>query len=268
MNHQAALHEALESLLRDEWLAPCWAPLAAPLRKIPDGDEADLTDAVHEVARAAALRGEPHISDILSLLDIGFRRLSDPYAGEEMGRRLQGLSATALRCAGLGYAAGLEQRLAELEGIIAEASPIDPNTGVLRPRDLSRHLSLEIDRCQRMQLPMGVAAVFGASTAAAAGPQSGVGRVLRENLRRYDDVGRLESGEFLAVLPDVSRTGLGAAAERLHSRLADDPRTAAAPRRMALAHLDCVDVTVGDLLEQVAEALRHARAGGDYICWT
>jgi GGDEF domain-containing protein len=271
MNHQAALHEALESLLRDERLAPCWAPLVAPLRRIPQGDEEDFTDAVHEVARAAALSGEPHISELFALLAAGFERLSEPYASGEMAKRLAELSVTSVRCAALGYTAGLEQKLTSLEGLVAEASAMDPETGVLRPRDLSEHLSLEINRCQRMQLPMGVAAVFDAPQEAGAHADRrapAVGHVLRENLRRYDDVGRLETGEFVAVLPDVSRSGLAAAAERLHNRLAEDPRTVGAPRRMALAHLDCVDVTVGDLLEQVAEALEHARTSDDYICWT
>jgi GGDEF domain-containing protein len=130
---------------------------------------------------------------------------------------------------------------------------------------------MEINRCQRMQLPMGVAVVFNRGTDAgepSETPALAVGRVLRENLRRYDELGRLETGEFVAVLPDVSRTGLAAAAERLHGQLAEDPRTTAAPRCMALTHLDCVDVTVGDLLEQVTDALQHARAGDDYICWT
>jgi GGDEF domain-containing protein len=271
MNHQAALHETLEALLRDERLAPLWAPLVAPLRRILDGDEEDFSDAVHEVGRAAALRGEPHISDLLSLLEAGFARLSGPYADGELARRLADLSVTSVRCTALGYTAGLEEKLAALEVLVAEASPVDPETGVLRPRDLSRHLSMEINRCQRMQLPMGVAVVFRPGTGderSTEPPAPAVGRVLRENLRRYDGLGRLETGEFVAVLPDVSRTGLGAAAERLHSRLAEDPRTTTAPRCMALTHLDCVDVTVGDLLEQVQEALHHARLSDDYICWT
>jgi hypothetical protein len=271
MHHQAALHEALDSLLRDERLAPCWAPLVAPFRRILDGDEEDFADAVHELARAAALRGEPHISELLSLLQAGFVRLTQPNASDEMGRRLEELSVTALRCAALGYTAGLEQKLAALEGLVAGASPVDPKTGALRPRDLNEHLSLEISRCQRMQLPLGLAAVFGPAPAAgepAGRLTAGVGHVLRENLRRYDDLGCLETGEFVAVLPDASRSGLAAAAERLHSRLAEDPRTAGIPHRMALTHFDCVDVTVVDLLEQLAEALQHARAGDDYISWT
>jgi GGDEF domain-containing protein len=270
MSHQAALHETLEALLRDERLAPTWGPLIAPLRKILDGDDEDFSDAVHEVGRAAAARGGPHISDLLSLLEAGFARLTGPYADGEIARRLAGLSVTAVRSAALGYTAGLEEKLTALEGLIAEASPLDPETGVLRPRDLSEHLSMEINRCQRMQLPMGVAVVFNRGTDAggpAESPAKAVGRVLRENLRRYDDLGRLATGEFVAVLPDVSRTGLAAAAERLHGRLAEDPRTTSAPRCMALTHLDCVDVTVGDLLEQVADALQHARASDDYICW-
>jgi len=271
IDHQAALHETLQSLLRDERLAPTWAPLVAPLRRIMDGNEEDFSDAVHEIGRAAALRGEPHISDLLSVLEAGFARLTEPpHAESETAGRLADLSVMSVRCVALGYAAGLEEKLAVLREVIAEGSPLDPETGVLRPRDFREHLSTEINRCQRMQLPMGVAVVFSRGTdagEAAETPALAVGRVLRESLRRYDELGRLETGEYVAVLPDVSRTGLGAAAERLHSQLAEDPRTVAAPRCMALTHLDCVDVTVGDLIEQVGEALQHARSGDDYICW-
>lgn len=270
MNHQAALHETLQSLLRDERLAPTWAQLVAPLRRILDGDDEDFADAVHEIGRMAAVRGEPHISDLLSLLDAGFSRLTEPYAHGEIAGRLADLLVMSVRCVALGYAAGLEEKLTALQGLVDEASPLDPETGVLRPRDLREHLSMEINRCQRMELPMGVAVVFNRGTdagGAAETPALAVGRVLRENLRRYDDLGRLDTGEYVAVLPDVSRSGLGAAAERLHSRLAEDPRTTAAPRCMALTHLDCVDLTVGDLIEQVGEALQHARAGDDYISW-
>jgi GGDEF domain-containing protein len=270
MNHQAALHETLQSLLRDERLAPTWVPLVVPLRRILDGDDEDFADAVHELGRTAAVRGEPHISDLLSFLEAGFARLAEPHSEPELAGRLADLSSMSVRCVAIGYAVGLEEKLTALQELIDEASPLDPDTGVLRPRDLREHLSMEINRCQRMQLPMGVAVFFNRGTDAggpAETPALAVGRVLRENLRRYDELGRLETGEYVAVLPDVSRIGLGAAAERLHSQLAEDPRTTAAPRCMALTHLDCVDVSVGDLIEQVEEALQHARAGDDYICW-
>ncbi len=230
MDHQTAFHEALESLLRDERLAPCWTPLVAPLRRLPDGDEEDFTDAVHETARAAALRGEPHITELFALLAAGFARLSEPFSGGEMARRLDELSVSSARCAALGYAAALEQKLTALERLAAEASSVDPETGVLRPRDLGEHLSLEINRCQRMQLP------------------HGRHRRLRRSATGRDARGQMDwcggaraaarisvatttwavwrRGEFVAVLPDASRSGLAAAAERLHRRLAEDPRTA------------------------------------------
>ncbi len=146
---------------------------------------------------------------------------------------------------------------------------MDPETGVLRPRDLSEHLSLEINRCQRMQLPMGVAAVLDTPQEAGAhADRRSAGRpraACGENLRRYDDGGPAETGEFVAVLPDVSRSGLAAAAERLQQPACRGPGTVGAPRRMALAHLDCVDSDRRrPSLEQAAEALEHARTSDDH----
>jgi hypothetical protein len=153
-----------------------------------------------------------------------------------------------------------------LEAQVSEASVVDPRTGALRPRGFREHVAVEILRCQRMELPLGVLAVFaprGADGGCAHAP--GAGWVLRENVRRYDGVGCLENGDYVVVLPDVARSGLLAVAERVYRRLCEDPRTAALRRSLALVHLDCVDLSATDLLEQIADAVETARNSDDYL---
>jgi GGDEF domain-containing protein len=272
MSDQTGLDQTLEALVRDERLAACWSPLAPALRRaMSGGDEEEFADAVHELGCATARRGTPHIVELLVRLDEGFECFRRANEGDQQAAaRLQRLAGVAQRSAGLGYAAGLEERVSELERQVAEASCTDPTTGVLRPRDIREQLALEISRCQRMDLPLGVVVVLPTEVTPPDGHATrppAAGRALTDHVRRYDGVGLLESGALLIVLPDVSRTGLAAAAERLQRTLAEDPRKAASPCRMALTHLDVVDVSADDLLQQVMDAVALARGGGSHLSW-
>ena len=266
----ARLHEAIGSLLRDDQLASVWSPLAGPLPEaLTPGAEAPLEEAAYQRARAAAQAADSSLHAVLTSLDSGFACLAAPFAeAGEVAVRLAELNALCARAVSLGFAAGLEERLDELERVLADSTPVDPTTGVLRPRELREQLTIEILRCQRMELPLGLMVVVRASPADGGARADGAGRVLREHLRRYDGVGCLESGEVVAVLPDVARSGLAAAAERVYRRLSDDPRTAPGAWRLALRHLDCVDVPTADLLELLGEGLDRAAAGEDYLFWT
>jgi len=265
----ARLHEAMGSLLRDDRLASVWSPLAGPLPEaLTPGAEAQLEEAVYQRARAAALAAGPSLHALFTHLDAGFVCLSAPFVrGGDVAGRLAELAALCERAASLGYAAGLEERLDEIEQLLAASTPVDPSTGVLRPHELCEQLGTEILRCQRMELPLGLMVVVKAAPDASDSKADGAGRVLREHLRRYDGVGSLESGEVVAVLPDVARSGLAAAAERVYRCLGDDPRTAACGWRLALTHLDCVDVPAVDLLEVLGEGLGRAAATEDYLFW-
>ncbi len=101
MNHQAALHEALESLLRDERLAPCWAPLVAPLRRIHKATKRTSPTPSTRSPVRPPWNGEPHISELFALLAAGFERPSEPYASGEMAARRAELSVTLYGCAAL-----------------------------------------------------------------------------------------------------------------------------------------------------------------------
>ena len=92
--------------------------------------------------------------------------------------------------------------------------------------------------------------------------------VLCESLRRYDSIGRLEDNEFIAVLPDVSRSGLASAMERLRRQLEDkDGRPDIVRFLFALLHLDVVDVAPADILDQLRRGARKVRSGERYVLW-
>lgn len=252
------LHEALASLLRDERLACTWSVLSAPLvEALTTGVEAALEEAVYERARSRATAADASLQVLLSDLAEGFRLLSEPFEGSgAVVDRLGELRLTAVEAAGLGFCAGLQRRLDETEELLTASTPVDPLTGILRPREVRVQLALEALRCQRMDLPLGLLAITRPPGGEA--KQDGAGRVLRENVRRYDCVGSLDDEAVLVVLPDVTHAGLAAAAERLHLCLFEDVRTRASAWRFILSHLDLVDVPAADLLN----ALQEGRAGG------
>ena len=92
---------------------------------------------------------------------------------------------------------------------------------------------------------------------------------LRENLRRYDSIGRTSDGGFLLVLPDISRRGLAGAAERLRRELAGSAGSSAPSRFLfALAHYDYVDVNAGEMIEALDHSMRQARVVHEPLTWS
>ena len=97
----------------------------------------------------------------------------------------------------------------------------------MKPQQIADRLSLEVLRCQRMDLSLGVLEMgveVAVTRAASAGrlsreTQREVGECLRESLRRYDSIGLTRGGCFLLVLPHVTRRGLAAAGERLRREI-------------------------------------------------
>jgi hypothetical protein len=180
-------------------------------------------------------------------------------------------AADVLLAATRGYARGLASRLGRVEREFAEIAPLDPVSRLLRPAETRDLLSLEMVRCQRMELPLGaVALVSSDGDPVAGGSAAGlldIAQVLRRNLRRYDGIGLLESGDLLLVLPDIARGGVQSVAERLHARLSEASGPPAGRLRFALSHLDAVDVAAHEFLGDIVSAARAVRAAADYIVW-
>lgn len=263
----------VRSLAQDPDVGHIWRPIAETLEAaLTGGEQAGLARAAHDVGRALALTREARLPDLLDDLARGMDQLQ--AAAGEAGLFVE-CRTVVERSLAEGFAEGLEETVTELRHQTDDLSPADPFSGVLRPRQTNEQLGLELQRCERMDLPIGVAAIQAKvgttwQPTKAAEPSAGrdvVGRVLRENLRRYDGLGSLEDGRHVLFLPGASRDGLLTAVERLHRLLDEDPRTAAGPSAgFVLLHLDCADLPVADVLTALREGGRDVRAS-DYLAW-
>jgi hypothetical protein len=264
----------VEPLAADPYVGHLWRPIADSLEAaLTGGEQSGLARAAHDVGRALALTREVRLPDLLDDLTRGMDRLQ-AAAGEDIAAFVE-CRTVVERSLAEGFAEGLEETVTELRHQTDDLSPADPFSGVLRPRQTNEQLGLELQRCERMDLPIGVAAVQATAGEAwqeteGAEPPAGqdiVGRVLRENLRRYDGLGSLEDGRHVLFLPGASRDGLLTAVERLHRLLDEDPRTAAGPPAgFILLHLDCADLPVADILTTLREGRRNVPAS-DYLAW-
>ena len=160
----------------------------------------------------------------------------------------------------------LSETIERLRRLAEESSPLDVDSGAIKPGELGDRLSLEVERCQRMDLPLGLLELAvdrrEAERRAAGRPSRDdlhqIGDCLRENLRRYDSVGLTDDGAFVLVLPDISRRGLAGAAERLRREIGSScgGHGDAPELTFALAHYDFVDVNAHEMLD--AARAEHA----------
>jgi hypothetical protein len=263
----------LTELANDPASGPLWRTIADALdTALGGGDRDALERAAQAAARSVALgRRGPRLAVLNDQLLSGLDRLR-ACGTIQHEETFSGLRTVLLRAVAEGYAEGLEETIAELRREAESLSPSDPKSGVLRPRQTGEQLGLDLARCQRMDLPLGVAAVtLVAEGASASGRLPArrtvkVGRTLRESVRRYDGVGSLEDGRYVLFLPGVSRDGLLTAVERLHRLIDEDPRPVAGARcAFALLHLDCADLSVTEILAALGESAETTAA--DYLVW-
>ena len=258
-----------------------WEPALPHLVPALAGDDAAFLVSVENVARSAGLSQSAPVSVLLEAFNEGCRGLCDGLAAGSAvveARRLRGLGHIALTRIATGYTMGLEETIDRMRRSAEDASPIDATTGAMKPEEITGQLSLEVDRCQRMDLSLGLLelAVDDAVKSNAAAPPGAAGdalpavsECLRENLRRYDSIGLTQDGGFLLVLPDISRRGLAGAAERLRRELAACAVTPSLPEFVfALAHYDYVDVNAGEMLETLGHSMRQARQAHESIAWS
>jgi diguanylate cyclase (GGDEF)-like protein len=233
----------------------------------------------HHIARERELG----IVDVFTGVRMGFSAFAAAL-GEASGgeaavarKRLARLENEALVRAGTGYAKGLEERVELLSAEVDFLRPEDPMTGVMKESEIVRRLGVELDRCRRMDLALGLAQV-GVDCLDAVRHHGGPGepgeflrrvaRLLGDSLRQYDAIGRRGEECFLVVLPDVSRRGLQSVIERFRHDLIDEcPAVLHAHFSFSLAHLDYLDLAADEVLAQMDSGLDRARAGGDSIAW-
>jgi len=263
-----------------------WEPAIPHLARFVGGcDEAPLLAAIEDVARSAGLSQSVPVAVLLDEFADGSKALCDGLhargtaKAREACRLLLGLVNVALTRIATGYSAGLEETILRLRRDAEDASPLDLATGAMKPDEIVGQLSLEVNRCQRMELSLGLLELAleepardEASSCARddyRGVLHEVGEGLRENLRRYDSIGLTPEGGFLLVLPDISRRGLAGAAERLRRELAASVGPSALPRFLfALAHYDYVDVNAGEMLQALDHRMRQARVVHEPLTWS
>jgi GGDEF domain-containing protein len=261
-----------------------WEAALPHLAAAHEGEDKELLAAVESVARAAGLF---HSVPVAALLD-GYNdgstqlrvRLQSVRTSEAQSaaRRLSGLENVALTRIATGYCSGLEETMVMMRQSAEDASRTDMVTGAMKPSEITGLLSLEVERCQRMDLSLGLIemavqpAVAGADEARrAAGREAlrAVGACLQSCLRRYDSIGMTTAGDFLLVLPDVSRRGLAGAAERLRREVGACARgQAPAQPVLALSHYDYVDTSATEMLRALALSLDEARSVGQSLAWS
>jgi GGDEF domain-containing protein len=263
-----------------------WEPALPHLARFAGGeDEAPLLAAIEDVARSAGLSQSVPIAALLDQFTRGSQALCESLLARgtaesrEACRLLLSLENVALTRIATGYCAGLEETIVRLRRDAEDASPFDPSTGAMKPPEIVEQLSLEVNRCQRMELSLGLLELAleeeGRDEAvwrAREGTRDVLheaGECLRENLRRYDSIGLTSDGGFLLVLPDISRRGLAGAAERLRRELAASAGPFAPPRFLfALAHYDYVDVNAGEMIEALDLCMRRARVVHESLTWS
>jgi GGDEF domain-containing protein len=276
--------DAFAGLRLDDVGHGLWEPALPYLAKaLSGGDRAPFLQALEGSARGAGLSQSASLASLLEAYVRGARGLREALgdAGSDAGSESRALveleGPAALRIAS-GYAAGLEETIVDLRRRATEASPIDSHTGALKPETIVDRLSLEVNRCQRMDLPLGLLeiALDEAAPEARAGVRGeargalpAVGECLRDNVRQYDAIGLTADGSFLVVLPDISRRGLTGAAERLRRLLAaSGGREHALAFVFALAHYDYVDLNAGEMLHALKSSMRQARRAHASVIWS
>jgi hypothetical protein len=263
-----------------------WEPAIPHLAGfVGGGHEAPLLAAVEDVARSAGLSHSVPVAELLDAFTTGHKALCDGLHSQgtaearEACRLLLGLEKAALTRIATGYSAGLEETIVRLRRDVEDASPLDLSTGAMKSDEIVEQVSLEVNRCQRMELSLGLLELAleeeghdEASSCAredCRGVSHEMGECLRQNLRRYDSIGLTRDGGFLLVLPDISRRGLAGAAERLRRELAASAGLSAPQRFLfALAHYDYVDANAGEMLEALDHSARRARMVHEPLTWS
>jgi GGDEF domain-containing protein len=256
-----------------------WDEILPHLSLALSGSDAALLAALEAAGRGAGLTHRVPVSMLLEAYTTGSEQVrtllvqaGSPDA-EAYARRLAGLERSALTRLAAGYADGQQETIDRLSRLADESSPYDPDSGAMKPVEFGERLALEVERCQRMDLPLGLVELAvddgdAERHAGAHGARREVGICLRESLRRYDSVGLTQDGEFVLVLPDISRRGLAGAAERIRRQMGSCAgRGAASEVTFALAHYDFVDASATEMLSTLGRSLEEARQGDEPVAW-
>jgi hypothetical protein len=266
-------------LALDEEGEDLWEELLPHLPSALSGREEPFLAALEAAGRGVGLTQRVLIAELLDAYSSGGERVRERLLedggrdAEKLSRRLLGLEHAALTRLAAGYAEGLQDTIDRLSRLADESSPVDADSGAMKPAELGARLSLEVERCQRMDLPLGLVELAVDAELERHPPVHGgvvlheVGTCLRESLRRYDSVGLTQDGAFVLVLPDISRRGLAGAAERIRRQVDSFAGHTRTEMTFALAHYDYVDASATEMLTTLGRSLQVARESNQPLAW-
>jgi len=256
-----------------------WDELLPHLYPALSGNEAQFVGALEAAGRGFGLTQKVPMAELLDAYTLGCERIRERLLrgggsdAEKLARSLLRLEHVSLTRLAAGYAEGLQDTIDRLRRLADESSPVDADSGAMKPAELGARLSLEVERCQRMDLPLGLVELAVDGELERHSPAHGgallheVGTCLRESLRRYDSVGLTQDGAFVLVLPDISRRGLAGAAERIRRQVDSCAGHTRPEMTFALVHYDYVDASATEMLTTLGRSLREARDSDQPLAW-
>lgn len=142
-----------------------------------------------------------------------------------------------------------ETRAASLEEQVQKLSLKDSETGVMNQRGLMLLLEPQVSLSRRYENPLSVLALSADTEAGDGSGMLSVSRLLREQLRWADLLGRDEAGNFVVILPETGRDAALSLSEKVAERLA---------HQHGIGNV-CAGVTEWNRVDDAASLLSRAR---------
>jgi diguanylate cyclase (GGDEF)-like protein len=223
---------------------------------------------------AAVARLVPATSQVVVSLDAGAERLAVMVLGPRLHE--QGFGQSEMELAGtLAFAAAIALKNALLVEQLQSAATTDSLTGLYNRRAMEERLKAELSRTQRHQIRTSVVAidvdrfkVVNDTLGHAAGDRllAELARILRQQARTLDSVGRMGGDEFLVILPMTTSSEARSYMERVQAAvvaLGDQrPELGRPSLSVGIAEAPGCGTTPDAVLAAADEALYRAKRGG------
>jgi diguanylate cyclase (GGDEF)-like protein len=213
-------------------------------------------------------------AELVVPLDAGAERMAVLVLGSRISDKLYGRAEFEL-AGTLSFAAAIALKNSELVEQLHSAATTDELTGLYNRRALEERLAAEISRSLRHQLHTSVLLLdldrfknVNDTLGHAAGDRLliQVARVLRQQCRALDVVGRLGGDEFLVILPMTKPAEAQVFVARVQSNLRDmekdNPEFGPCTLSMGIAESPRHGTTVSSILAAADTALYKAKRGG------